>query len=89
MAGVAGDNELEAIRAKRMSELQSENQGKEKEEKAQIDEMQNVLLSQILTQDARARLNSIALVKPEKAKVIESNLMRMAQTGQVDSQSDS
>ena len=77
------DSELEAIRAKRMSELQTERQGKEGEEKARMQEMQNMLLSQILTQDARARLNSIALVKPERAKMIETNLLRMAQSGQV------
>eukprot|EP00800_Vazella_pourtalesii_P009867 TRINITY_DN2475_c0_g5_i1.p1 TRINITY_DN2475_c0_g5~~TRINITY_DN2475_c0_g5_i1.p1 ORF type:complete len:123 (-),score=36.47 TRINITY_DN2475_c0_g5_i1:563-931(-) len=77
------DSELEAIRAKRMSELQAERQGKEGEEKARMQEMQNMLLSQILTQDARARLNSIALVKPERAKMIETNLLRMAQSGQI------
>ena len=83
MAGVAGDSELDAIRAKRMAELQSDRKGKESEERAQREEMQNMLLSQILTQDARARLNSIALVKPDKAKSIEANILRMAQTGQV------
>ena len=76
------DSELEALRAKRMSELQAE-QGKQGEEKARMEEMQNMFLSQILTQDARARLNSIALVKPDRAKMIESNIMRMAQSGQV------
>ncbi|KAI6645687.1 Programmed cell death protein 5-like protein [Oopsacas minuta] len=77
------DSELEAIRAKRMSELQKERQGQEGEEKARVEEMQNMLLSQILSQDARARLNSIAIVKPDKAKVVETQLLRMAQSGQI------
>ena len=82
MALAQGDEELEELRAKRLAEMQSERQG-QNEEKSRREEMQNMVLSQILSQDARARLNSIALVKPEKAKLIESNLLRMAQTGQV------
>lgn len=45
--------------------------------------MRNSLLSQILEQGARARLNSIALVKPEKAKMMESMLIQMARSGQI------
>lgn len=45
--------------------------------------MKNSLLSQILEQGARARLNSIALVKPEKAKMMESMLIQMARSGQI------
>lgn len=45
--------------------------------------MRNSLLAQILDQTARARLNSIALVKPEKAKMVENMLIQMAQTGQI------
>jgi programmed cell death protein 5 len=45
--------------------------------------MVNVMLTQILEQDARARLNSIAMVKPEKAQSVEKILIRMAQTGQI------
>ncbi|XP_073232699.1 programmed cell death protein 5-like isoform X2 [Porites lutea] len=46
-------------------------------------EMRNSMLSQILGQDARARLNSIALVKPQKAKMMEGMLIQMARTGQI------
>ena len=63
-------------------------------------EMINSILSQILTQEARARrmcvcisqhnymclviiVNSIALVKPDKAKAIEQLLIRMARSGQL------
>merc|ERR1712212_336479 len=47
------------------------------------EEMVNQILSQILDQSARGRLNSIALVKPDKAKQIEAMLVRMAQSGQI------
>lgn len=65
--------------------------------------MINVMLTQILEQDARARrkciyishtllyslslsiltVNSIGLVRPEKAQTIERMLIRMAQMGQI------
>ena len=72
-----------------MAELQAQYGGKQedhtKKEEAERreSEMMNVILTQILTQEARGRLNSIALVKPEKAKMIEQMVVRMAQTGQI------
>ncbi|KAH8868712.1 Programmed cell death protein 5 [Schistosoma japonicum] len=41
------------------------------------------ILAQILDQDARARLNTIAITKPEKAKMVENMLINMAQTGRL------
>uniref|UniRef100_H2YPR7 Programmed cell death protein 5 n=1 Tax=Ciona savignyi TaxID=51511 RepID=H2YPR7_CIOSA len=45
--------------------------------------MMNSMLSQILDQNARARLNNLALVKPEKATKVEQMLVTMAQKGQI------
>lgn len=60
------------------------NQAKQQAEAREQQEMQvNSILTQILTQDARARLNSIALVKPEKAKQLEGMLINMARSGQL------
>ncbi|RDD44117.1 Programmed cell death protein 5 [Trichoplax sp. H2] len=85
-----GDSELEQIRAKRMAELQGQypqgnldRQQQEQQVKAREAEAKNSILSQILAQDARTRLNSIALVKPEKASMIENMLINMAKTGQL------
>ncbi|XP_048752922.1 programmed cell death protein 5-like isoform X2 [Ostrea edulis] len=85
------DDELEALRAQRMAQLQSQYGGgagqpsqEEREEKAQqMKEMKNSILSQVLDQEARARLNTIALAKPEKAQRVENMLCQMAQTGQI------
>ncbi|PIK58091.1 Programmed cell death protein 5, partial [Apostichopus japonicus] len=83
------DDDLEAIRAKRMAELQQEmgggmdKQQKQQQEAQRREEMMNSILAQVLDQSARARLNSIALVKPEKAKMVESMLCNMATTGQL------
>ncbi|CAH8678403.1 unnamed protein product [Schistosoma rodhaini] len=46
-------------------------------------EIRTSILAQILDQDARARLNTIAITKPEKAKMVENMLISMAQTGRL------
>lgn len=87
------DDDLAAIRNKRMQELQQQmkdpnSQQRQEQAKKQEAEMVNSLLAQILTQDARARLNSIALVKPEKAKKIEAMLISMARARQLSEKMD-
>eukprot|EP00057_Strongylocentrotus_purpuratus_P031164 XP_783776.1 PREDICTED: programmed cell death protein 5 [Strongylocentrotus purpuratus] len=85
-----GDSELEAIRARRIAEMQQQmggqdgqNEQKKMEQAQKEQEMKHSMLAQLLDQSARARLNSIALVKPEKAKMIENMLIQMARQGQI------
>uniref|UniRef100_A0A8D9FEC1 Programmed cell death protein 5 n=1 Tax=Cacopsylla melanoneura TaxID=428564 RepID=A0A8D9FEC1_9HEMI len=87
-----GDSDLEAIRAKRMAQLQSQYQGGNasgdqakaaQERQEQMTDMKNSILSQVLDQPARARLNTIMLCKPEKAQQIENMICQMAQSGQI------
>ncbi|KAG5871595.1 hypothetical protein JTB14_010720 [Gonioctena quinquepunctata] len=47
------------------------------------EDAKNSILTQILDQSARARLNTLMLGKPEKGKMVENMLVRMAQTGQI------
>ncbi|KAE8608972.1 hypothetical protein XENTR_v10011677 [Xenopus tropicalis] len=82
------DPELEAIRRQRMAELQSKhgdavNDQSQQEAKQREDDMRNNILAQVLSQAARARLNNLALVKPEKAKAVENYLIQMARFGQL------
>merc|ERR1712038_1497787 len=82
------DSDLEEIRARRMAELQQQMGGgtdpsKQEEMRQQQEEMKNGMLSQLLDQQARARLNTIAVAKPEKAKMVENMLIQMARTGQI------
>ncbi|XP_065187001.1 programmed cell death protein 5-like [Sycon ciliatum] len=85
------DADLEAIRAKRMAELQAQQgqQGGPQQQEAQEEAVQrqkeakNSMLSQILEKQARTRLHSIALVKPERASQIENMLIQMARQGQI------
>ncbi|KAD3336778.1 hypothetical protein E3N88_32297 [Mikania micrantha] len=87
------DPELEAIRNRRMQELmakhgggsqQTPDQQKAQEEaKSEADERRQMMLSQILSSQARERLARIALVKPEKARGVEDVVLRAAQMGQI------
>ncbi|XP_064466955.1 programmed cell death protein 5-like [Ornithodoros turicata] len=86
-----GDEELAAIRERRMGALQKEFSGRGppnadrdlEERKAKEEEFKNQILSQALSQEARARLNTIAVAKPEKAALVENMLLRMVQMGQI------
>lgn len=60
-----------------------EQQKAAQERQEQIKDMKNSILSQVLDQSARARLNTIMLCKPEKAQQIENMICQMAQTGQI------
>ncbi|XP_058460164.1 programmed cell death protein 5 [Topomyia yanbarensis] len=80
------DPELQAIRQQRLQQMQGANpeQQKAKEEQmAAQEDMKNSMLSQLLDQNARARLNTLKLSKPEKAQMVEGMIIRMAQMGQI------
>lgn len=82
---MSDDKELQAIRAKRMQELQGMQGNQEKQEEAMRQQQQamNSILNQVLDQQARARLNTIMLAKPEKGKKIETMVLQMATSGQI------
>ncbi|XP_075502926.1 uncharacterized protein LOC142540560 isoform X1 [Primulina tabacum] len=89
------DPELEAIRQRRMQELMAQRGGgagnhqNPEQQKAQEDakrdaeEQRQMMLTQLLTSEARERLARIALVKPEKARGVEDVIIRAAQMGQI------
>eukprot|EP00128_Syssomonas_multiformis_P013433 Colp12_sorted_trinity150504_noHs@696 len=58
--------------------------GPSKEEQAARQaEARQAILTQVLAQEARARLSNIILVKPDKGRAVEEMIVRMAQTGQL------
>ncbi|XP_034947125.1 programmed cell death protein 5 [Chelonus insularis] len=84
------DPELEMLRQQRMAELQSQfkggndaNQKAAEERRQQMEDMKHSILTQVLDQSARARLNTLSLGKPEKARMVEEMLVSMAQRGQL------
>eukprot|EP01098_Paradermamoeba_levis_P011503 TRINITY_DN4936_c0_g3_i2.p1 TRINITY_DN4936_c0_g3~~TRINITY_DN4936_c0_g3_i2.p1 ORF type:complete len:146 (+),score=48.98 TRINITY_DN4936_c0_g3_i2:55-438(+) len=92
------DPELDAIRQKRLAELQAQaaKQGggkpganyQDEERMREIEERRNYILQQILLPEAKDRLTRIAMVKPEKARQVEDVLINAAQTGQLSSKVD-
>ncbi|VDB99111.1 unnamed protein product [Peniophora sp. CBMAI 1063] len=85
------DDELAAIRAARMQQLQSESSSRggpggdadeAAKQQAQAQQIRE-LLATVLEPAARERLARIALVAPDRSRQIEGILARMAQTGQL------
>ncbi|ADG91202.1 MULTISPECIES: DNA-binding protein [Thermosphaera] len=72
------DEELEAIRQRKMMELKKRME-EEQARRAQIE----AVMRKLLTPEARERLNNIRLVKPELAEALEQQIIALAQAGRI------
>ena len=83
------DDELEAIRKKKLLELQQQQMGsqgtafEEEARKQEFEEQKKAALRKILTTEARERLGRIKAARPEAAENIENQLIMFAQSGQL------
>ena len=79
------DDELEGIRKRKLSSLQNRMNDEQRQGQAeqQIDAQKQALLKQILSPEARTRLNNLKMVKSEFAEQIEMQLIQMAQMGKL------
>ena len=79
------DEELEAIRRKKLSALQRRASDEQKQVQAEqeMEAQKQALLRQILSPEARQRLTNLKMVKPEFTEQLELQLIQLAQTGKV------
>jgi programmed cell death protein 5 len=78
------DEELEAIRRKKLLSMQQRNTDEQKLSQAeQLDAQKQAVLQQILSPEARQRLTNLKMIKPEFTDQLELQLIQLAQMGKV------
>jgi len=82
-------DELDEIRQRRLAQMQDQAISQQQqiqdqaERERQAKEQMHVIMLQILEPDARERLNTIRITKPEFARSVEQQLVALAQSGRL------
>ena len=79
------EEELEALRKRRLLELQQRMVEEQRQAQAQqqLESQKQALLRRILTPEARSRLTNLNMVKPEFTQQLELQLIQLAQQGRI------
>ncbi|WP_222916220.1 DNA-binding protein [Natrinema sp. SYSU A 869] len=91
MSGSPDEEKLEELRQQKMEQLQdrAESQGEGGQEAAQQAEAQKkAVLRQHLTDDARKRLNTVKMSKPQFGEQVERQVVSLARSGRIQGKID-
>ncbi len=79
------DEELEALRRKKLSALQRQapDEQREAQMQQQLETQKQALLRSILSPEARQRLTNLKMIKPEFTEQLELQLIQLAQQGKI------
>ena len=92
MSGEPSDEELEKLRKEKLEQLQEQGGGPDEEameaQRQQQEAQKKAVLRQHLTDDARKRLNTVKMSKPDVGERVEQQLVALAQSGRVQGKID-
>ncbi|QLK27621.1 DNA-binding protein [Natrinema zhouii] len=92
MSGSPDEEKLEELRQKKMEQLQdradSQGEGNQEAAKQQADAQKKAVLRQHLTDEARKRLNTVKMSKPQFGEQVEQQVVSLSRSGRLQGKID-
>ncbi len=93
MSGTPDEEKLEELRRKKMEQLQEQAEsqqggGDQEAAQQQAEAQKQALLRQHLTDDARKRLNTVKMSKPQFGEQVEQQVLALARSGRIQGKID-
>ncbi len=88
------DEDIEEIKRRKLEQMQQQQysaqaQGAQQEQaRAELEAKKQAIMRQILTPDARERMNTLKMTKPELVNNVEMQLVQLAQSGRLTTKID-